>query len=80
EILSDKTGIPTPTEPPEFLVRMLGSLLDPIGKLLAWNPPLSRERVHYIYDRCVRIDARKAQTTLGWQPRSIDAILSDLVK
>ncbi|MEM8807834.1 MAG: NAD-dependent epimerase/dehydratase family protein [Cyanobacteria bacterium P01_G01_bin.38] len=80
EILSDKTGIPTPAEPPELIVRLLGSLLDPIGKLFGWNPPLSRERVHYIYDRCVRIDASKAQQELGWQPRSLEEILSDLVK
>ncbi|MEO1401835.1 MAG: NAD-dependent epimerase/dehydratase family protein [Cyanobacteria bacterium J06635_1] len=79
EILSNKTGIPTPAEPPEALVRLLGALLDPIGKLFNWNPPLSRERVHYIYDRCVRIDASKAQKELSWHPRSIEAILSDLI-
>ncbi|MEO0457765.1 MAG: NAD-dependent epimerase/dehydratase family protein [Cyanobacteria bacterium P01_A01_bin.114] len=79
EILSNKTGIPVPAEPPEWVVRFLGTLLDPIGKLFTWNPPLSRERVHYIYDRCVRIDASKARQELGWQPRSIEAILADLV-
>ncbi|XPM52344.1 MAG: hypothetical protein EDM05_000405 (plasmid) [Leptolyngbya sp. IPPAS B-1204] len=32
----------------EPLVRLAGNLLDPIGRLLSWQPPLSRERVHYV--------------------------------
>ncbi|MEM9009548.1 MAG: epimerase, partial [Cyanobacteria bacterium P01_F01_bin.86] len=52
-----------------------GNLLDPIGQLTGWNLPLNRERVHYIYDRCVRIDATKAREVLGWQPRSIEETL-----
>ncbi|MDF5725862.1 MAG: NAD-dependent epimerase/dehydratase family protein [Rhizonema sp. PD37] len=70
-LLSQKTGIPVPTEVPKPLVRLTGNLLDPIGHLFQWQPPLSRERVHYIYDRCVRVDATKACYQLGWQPRSI---------
>ncbi|NEQ29462.1 MAG: NAD-dependent epimerase/dehydratase family protein [Leptolyngbya sp. SIO4C5] len=78
QILSQQTGIAPPAEPPATLVRLLGNLLDPVGRLFNWNPPLSRERVHYIYDRCVRIDASKAQRELGWQPRAVSEILQEL--
>lgn len=77
--LGKQAGIPVPTEVPELLVRLLGNLLDPIGRLLKWNPPLSRERVHYVYDRCVRVDASKARRALGWQPRSVEETLRDLI-
>ncbi len=80
QIFSQETGIPIPAEPPQFLVRLAGSLLDPIGKLFSWNPPLSRERVHYIYDRCVRVKATKAGQELGWQPHSVSEILRELVR
>lgn len=76
---SQQTGIPAPAEAPELLVRFLGAVLDPVGRLLRWQPPLSRERVHYIYDRCVRVDATKARQELGWQPRSPEATLQDLL-
>lgn len=79
-ILSQETGIAAPTEPPRSLVRLLGNLLDPVGRLLKWNPPLSRERVHYIYDRCVRVKADKAHRDLGWQPRPIRVLLQEIVK
>jgi nucleoside-diphosphate-sugar epimerase len=73
--LSEMTGIAAPMEAPEGVVRLLGNLLNPIGKLSGWNPPLSRERVHYLYDRCVRVQATKARQELGWHPRSIPEIL-----
>ena len=78
-ILSKKTGIALPTEVPETLVRLAGNLLDPIGRLFSWNPPISRERVHYLYDRCVRVNADKARNKLGWQPRSVEATLEEIV-
>lgn len=77
--LSRETGIPEPWEAPEPLVRLVGNLLDPIGRLLSWQPPISRERVHYIYDRCVRVDGSKARRELGWQPRSVEQTLRDLL-
>lgn len=80
DILGGETGIPTPAEVPQSLVRLVGNVLDPIGRLLSWNPTLSRERVHYIYDRCVRVDASKAQKELGWQGRSVEETLRDIIQ
>jgi dihydroflavonol-4-reductase len=76
---SEATGLAVPREVPKPLVRLLGELLDPLGHLWGWQPPLSKERVHYIYDRCVRVDAAKARTELGWQPRSVAETLQELV-
>ncbi len=78
ELLGQQLGIPAPGEAPELLVRLLGHILDPIGRLFSWQPPLSRERVHYIYDRCVRVDASKARRELGWEPRSAETVIRDL--
>jgi dihydroflavonol-4-reductase len=77
--LSQETGIPIPLELPEPVVRITGSLLDLIGRTFTWNPPLSNERVHYLYDRCVRVDSTKAQEKLGWQPRSLHETLQSLL-
>jgi len=79
ELLSLETGIPVPREAPQFLVRLAGNLLDPMGRLFSWQPPLSRERVHYIYDRCVRVDATKARQQLGWNPRPVLEVLQEIV-
>jgi len=75
QILSQETGMPVPAEVPPWLVRLAGNLLDPIGRSLHWQPPISRERVHYIYDRCVCVDAAKARQELGWKPRSVEETL-----
>lgn len=80
EILAQNTSIPAPRETPKPLVRLAGNLLDPIGRLLKWQPPLSRERVHYIYDRCVRVDATKARQELHWHPRSVSETLQEITK
>lgn len=79
KILSKQTGIPVPHEIPKPLVRLAGNLLNPIGRLLKWQPPISRERVHYIYDRCVRVDATKARNELNWHPRSTSETLLELI-
>lgn len=80
EILAKETGIPVPSEAPKPLVRLVGNILDPLGRILKWQPPLSRERVHYVYDRCVRVDATKARQELGWQPRSVSETLREIVR
>lgn len=77
-LLGRQTDRPVPPEAPRWLIRLLGNLLEPIGRRFKWQPPLSRERVHYFYDRCVRVDASKAQRELGWQPRSPEAILQEM--
>lgn len=79
EVLSQASGVPVPAEAPEAVVRLVGNLLDPIGRWFSWQPPLSRERVHYIYDRCVRVDGSKARRELGWNPRSPEVTLKELV-
>ena len=79
QFLGEQSGIVVPADTPPVLIRLLGNLLDPIGRLLNWQPPISRERVHYLYDRCVRVDASKARTQLGWSPRSVDETLKDLL-
>ncbi|MGB3761292.1 MAG: NAD-dependent epimerase/dehydratase family protein [Rivularia sp. (in: cyanobacteria)] len=78
EIISEQTGISTPTEVPQPIVRIAGNILDPIGNLFSWNPPIGKERVHYLYDRCVRVDAKKAREKLGWQPRSVSQTLKEI--
>lgn len=78
EIISEQTGISTPTEVPQPIVRIAGNILDPIGSLLSWNPPIGKERLHYLYDRCVRVDAKKAREKLGWQPRSVSQTLQEI--
>jgi dihydroflavonol-4-reductase len=77
-LLSSQTGIPVPKEIPPIMLRILGNILDPIGVLFNWQPPISKERVHYIYDRCVRVDGTKAKTQLGWQPRSVTQTLTEI--
>lgn len=79
-LIGRETGIPTPREVPEPLVRLAGNLLDPIGRLFGWQPPISRERVRYIYDRCVRVDGSKACRELGWQPRSVAQTLQQITQ
>lgn len=80
EILSQETGITVPAEVPQPIIRFVANLLDPIGKLLNWNPPIGRERVHYVYDRCVRVDASKARQELGWEHQPVPETLRNILK
>lgn len=77
-IMAELANIAAPREAPKFIVELAGNLLDPVGRIFKFQPPLSRERVHYIYDRCVRVDAAKARQELGWQPRSVTETLAEL--
>ncbi|MGV0023589.1 NAD-dependent epimerase/dehydratase family protein [Phormidesmis priestleyi] len=79
QIFSQETGISPPYEVPELIVRVAGTVLDVIGRSLSWQPPIDRERVHYVYDRCVRVTSDKARRELGWNPRSVEATLKELV-
>ncbi|MBD1861060.1 MULTISPECIES: NAD-dependent epimerase/dehydratase family protein [Trichocoleus] len=80
QIVGQQAGIAAPTEAPKALVRLVGNILDPLGRLFSWQPPLSRERVHYVYDRCVRVDAAKARRELNWQPRSVADTLTEIAQ
>ena len=80
EIFSQQTGIAVPANAPEPVVRVVGAFLDVVGRTLSWQPPIDRERVHYLYDRCVRVDASKARRELGWNPRSVEETLRELVE
>ncbi len=80
QFLSQETGIPAPFEMPQPVVRLVGNILEPIGRLLAWQPPISRERVHYLYDRCVQVSGDKARRELGWNPRSVEETLRQSLK
>ena len=66
-IMEAETGIKLPWEIPESVARVVGNLGDIVGKTFNWNPPLSKERIHYIYDRCVRVSSDKARQELQWQ-------------
>jgi dihydroflavonol-4-reductase len=79
-LVGQERGVSAPKEAPKVLVQLLGTLLDPIGRLTGWQPPLSRERVHYIYDRCVRVSGQKARNELNWRPRDPEAVLADVLK
>ncbi len=78
-IVGQDQGVAVPADAPPWLVRGLGYVLEFVGRIIGWQPPLSRERVHYVYDRCVRVDASKARRELGWQPRSVDATIRSLI-
>ena len=78
KVLGEASGVKPPADAPKPLVRAIGGLLDPIGKLFSWNAPLNNELVHYIYDRCVRISGEKAMRDLGWHPRSVPEILTGI--
>ncbi len=78
-ILGKKTGVSVPNEVPKFIAQILGNILDIIGRITSWNPPLGKERLHYVYERCVRVTGEKARRELGWQPRSVEQTLIDIL-
>lgn len=38
-----------------------------MGSLLKWQLLISRERVHYIYELYVRVEAAKVRNQLNWR-------------
>jgi dihydroflavonol-4-reductase len=78
-IFSQAAGVPAPYEAPKVVVRLVANLLDSLGRAIGWQPPIDRERAHYVYDRCVRVSGQKAMTELGWRPRSPEQTLKELV-
>ncbi|MEM8638850.1 MAG: NAD-dependent epimerase/dehydratase family protein [Cyanobacteria bacterium P01_G01_bin.54] len=80
QILGNLADRPLPREIPKWLAYAVTAVLDPIGQLSGWNPPLSYERLHYIYDRCVRVSGEKARRELGWQPRDLETLFAQLVE
>ena len=79
QLLSEYSGIAPPKEVPEKWVRTLANVLTLAAKFGRFRPPLNRERIHYLYDRCVRVDASKARQTLGWNPRSPETTIKQLI-
>jgi nucleoside-diphosphate-sugar epimerase len=80
EVFSRETGIPVPKDAPKPVVRVVANLLDVIGRATGWQPPIDRERAHYVYDRCVRVSGAKAMQELGWKPRSAQQTLQEIVR
>lgn len=78
-IFSQASGVKPPYEAPKAVVRLVANLLDVIGRITGWQPPIDRERAHYVYDRCVRVSGQKAMNELGWNPRSPEQTLKELV-
>ena len=80
EILGNASGVKPPTELPEPIVRLVANILEVVGQAFRWNPPIARERAHYVYDRCVRVSGNKARQVLGWQPRPVETVLLEIVQ
>lgn len=80
EIFSQVTGIPAPKDAPKAVVRVVANVLDIIGRVTGWQPPIDRERAHYVYDRCVRVSGAKAMRELGWNPRSPQQTLEEIAR
>jgi dihydroflavonol-4-reductase len=79
-IFSQATGVSAPIEAPKMIVRIVANILDVIGRMTGWQPPIDRERAHYVYDRCVRVSGGKAMRELGWSPRSAEVTLQEIAR
>jgi dihydroflavonol-4-reductase len=79
-VFSQATGVATPIEAPKPIVRAVANILDVIGRVTGWQPPIDRERAHYVYDRCVRVSGAKAMRELGWRPRSATQTLQEIAQ
>jgi dihydroflavonol-4-reductase len=79
-VFSQATGVSAPIEAPRPIVRVVANLLDVVGRATGWQPPIDRERAHYVYDRCVRVSGAKAMRELGWNPRSATQTLQEIAQ
>jgi dihydroflavonol-4-reductase len=79
-VFSQVTGVPVPIDAPKPVVRVVANILDVIGRATGWQPPIDRERAHYVYDRCVRVSGAKAMRELGWNPRSATQTLQEIAR
>jgi dihydroflavonol-4-reductase len=79
-IFSQVTGVPAPREAPKAVVQFVANILDVVGRVTGWQPPIDRERAHYVYDRCVRVSGAKAMRELSWQPRSAQQTLAAIAR
>jgi dihydroflavonol-4-reductase len=79
-VFSQATGVSAPIEAPRPIVRVVANLLDIVGRTTGWQPPIDRERAHYVYDRCVRVSGAKAMRELGWNPRSATQTLQEIAQ
>ncbi|MBE9030303.1 NAD-dependent epimerase/dehydratase family protein [filamentous cyanobacterium LEGE 11480] len=80
DVFSQETGVPVPIEAPKPVVKVVANILDVIGRTIGWQPPIDRERAHYVYDRCVRVTGAKAMRELGWKPRSAEQTLREIAR
>ncbi len=80
DIFSQETGVSAPIEAPKAVVRVVANILDVVGRATGWQPPIDRERAHYVYDRCVRVSGAKARRQLGWNPRSVEVTLREIAR
>jgi nucleoside-diphosphate-sugar epimerase len=79
-IVGAEVGVAPPIEAPKAVVRVVANILDLVGRATGWQPPIDRERAHYVYDRCVRVSGAKAMRELGWQPRSAAQTLREIAR
>jgi len=76
KILERETGIPVPAKLPNPGSQGIYSIR---SDAFSNGSHLSRERVHYVYDRCVRVDAKVKRQELNWHPRSGPRNLHEIV-
>lgn len=79
EILGEDIGRPPPRELPRPAAWVVSEVLEQFGRLSGKNPPLSRERYHYVYERLVRVCAAKAKRELGWTPMDPETVVRSLL-
>ncbi|PSL20534.1 NAD-dependent epimerase/dehydratase family protein [Shimia abyssi] len=72
------SGRRPPIQLPEWFVRALAAVMDPIGRLTGQNLALNNERITFLYDKIVLTDASRSFEELGWAPMPPDEILTSI--